>query len=486
MFGTLKSAIPADGDLPPRAHDLTVMGRVLDGTIYDGLPYEFHDERTGADEYIPLRRRRPSVRYNLCRLVVEDSVSLLFGDGHFPQVKCEDKATRDTLAELLKAARINAVMIDAAQRGSVGSVVIRLRVLKDRIFLDVFDTAYLTPEYDPEEPDRLLRVTERRKVKGRDLASVGYTIQSDMMEATHWFVREWGLVAETWFVPQPITEADKPLQIDTERTVQHPFGFVPLVWVRNLPGGNDIDGACTFRPAIETSIEIDYQLSQAGRGLKYSSDPTLLIKEPASEDGNIVRGAANALVVSEQGDAKLLEINGTASAAVIEYVRTLRELALEGIHGNRSNADKVSAAQSGRALEMHHQPLIWLADNLRVTYGGDALLRLCDMIVLASQKITIKLRGKTVHLSPDEPLSLLWPPWFAPTESDKQTMAATLATNRQAGHISQETAVAALSAAYDIENVPAEIARIDSDEAKADARAAAQAAATQVVVTAPG
>jgi len=37
--------------------------------------------------------------------------------------------------------------------------------------------------------------------------------------------------------------------------------------------------------------------------------------------------------VSEKGDARLLEIGGTAAAAVIEYVRTLRELALEGIHG---------------------------------------------------------------------------------------------------------------------------------------------------------
>ena len=68
------------------------------------------------------------------------------------------------------------------------------------------------------------------------------------------------------------------------------------------------DGACTFRAAIETQIEIDYQLSQAGRGLKYSSDPTLLIKEPATTDSEIVKGAGNALVVSEKGDAKLLEI----------------------------------------------------------------------------------------------------------------------------------------------------------------------------------
>ena len=77
--------------------------------------------------------------------------------------------------------------------------------------------------------------------------------------------------------------------------------------------------------AIENQIEIDYQLSQAGRGLKYSSDPTLLIKEPATtEPSEIIKGAGNALVVSEKGDAKLLEIGGTASAAVIDYVASTR------------------------------------------------------------------------------------------------------------------------------------------------------------------
>jgi len=72
-----------------------------------------------------------------------------------------------------------------------------------------------------------------------------------------------------------------------------------------------------------------------------------LIKEPAASDTQIVKGAGNALVVSERGDARLLEIGGTASAAVIEYVRTLRELALESVHGNRANADRLTRRNPG-------------------------------------------------------------------------------------------------------------------------------------------
>jgi len=86
-----------------------------------------------------------------------------------------------------------------------------------------------------------------------------------------------------------------PVEIDLNRTVSHGLGFVPVVWIRNLPGysstGDPNDGMCTFRAAIDTQIEIDYQLSQAGRGLKYSSDPTLLLKEPLGADSDIIKGA---------------------------------------------------------------------------------------------------------------------------------------------------------------------------------------------------
>jgi hypothetical protein len=215
-------------------------------------------------------------------------------------------------------------------RGSVGSVVVLMRVLRGRVFWSVLQSLYLTPDFDPEAPDTLVRVTERYKVRGAALKVAGYDIADDKLQADHWFQRVWDTAAETWFIPQPVTEQDKPPVVDVARTVTHELGFVPMVWIRNLPGGTDPDGWCTFRPAIETVIEIDYQLSQAGRGLKYSSDPTQLIKEPAATDGQMVRSPANALAVGEGGDAKLLEIGGTA-AAVMEYTRGLRKAALESM-----------------------------------------------------------------------------------------------------------------------------------------------------------
>ena len=143
MFRTISDLVPADSDYPERVRLLALFGQVLDGTMYDRLPYEFHEERTASGDYIPLRQRRPSVRYGLARLVVEDSVALLFSEGHFPSFNSSDSAVRDALTAFAQDAALNTVMVEAALRGSVGSVALHLRVLQGRVFVDVLSSTYL-------------------------------------------------------------------------------------------------------------------------------------------------------------------------------------------------------------------------------------------------------------------------------------------------------------------------------------------------------
>jgi hypothetical protein len=464
MFDTIRALIPADPAFAERTWRLDVLTRVLEGRLYDVLPYEFHEERGAGGEYVPLRRRRPSVRYPLAKIVVDDSLSLVFGEGHFPTIECDDARVRAVLGDIVRESGLNQAMLEAALRGSVGSVAVLLRVLRGRVFFKVLPSLYLLPVWQPDAPDTLLRVTECYKVRGRALADQGYEI--DDPNAAYWFQRVWDDTAETWFVPTKASDGP-PTEIDSVRSVTHGLGFVPIVWIKNLPGGDDIDGTCTFRAAVETGIEIDYQLSQAGRGLKYSSDPLLLIREPAGVDNEIVRGAGNALVVSEKGDAKLLEIGGTAAGAVIEYVRFLRELALEGVHGNRASADRLSAPQSGRALELMNQGLIWLADNLRISYGG-ALLALANMIVRASEIYPLTVRGEAVApLDAGARLSLRWPRWYPPDAPDRASDAKTLTTLADGGLLSRETATKSISDVYDIDDVAAELSRIAREKEQA-------------------
>src|SRR5260370_41589240 len=122
MFATIGGLIAVDRDYAPRARRLDIMRRVLGGTLYDVLPYEFHEERGAGGEYIPLRNRRPSVRYPLARIVTEDSLALVFSAGHFPTIDSDDHGLREALQARAGACGRKGVMLDAGLLGGAGAV----------------------------------------------------------------------------------------------------------------------------------------------------------------------------------------------------------------------------------------------------------------------------------------------------------------------------------------------------------------------------
>jgi hypothetical protein len=159
----------------------------------------------------------------------------------------------------------------------------------------------------------------------------------------------------------------------------------------------------------------------------------------------------------------LLEINGTASQAVIDYVRVLRELALESVHGNRADASRLTVPASGRALELMNQGLLWLADNLRVSYGDNGMLPLIRMMLRANKSFALEVDGAVLPaLDANAKLSLRWPDWYPPDSADRQRDAATIVSLVEAGMLSRETALRILAPDYDIADAGEELGRISS------------------------
>ena len=461
----------SDTDYPPRRTRIVALGRVLAGEQYDHIETPFSVERTPNGDYVPLDRRRPTIRTGWCRTVVDDSVSMLFGQGRWPYPSGPgeggtENPTVGALKALIDATQLASTMAEAATVGSVGSVAILFRVLANQPYFDVFPTAYLMPEWDPASPRTLLRVTEKRKVRRADLVASGYTGLPDGYDL-FWFQRQWDALEETWFVPWPCTTVATVPTRDPGRSAVHGLGVVPMVWIRNLPGGDGIDGACTFLGGLNTEIEADYQLSQGGRGLKYSSDPTLLIKEPAGpmEAPTRIGGAASALVVGGDGDAKLLEISGSAADAVTNYVAHLHKYAMGAMHGDASDRDKLGSAQSGRAMELMKQPLIWLTSRLRMSYGDCGVMPLLRLVCLAATKIAGGVYcGEQKYSALDASgLALEWPPFFHPTYGDKLAEATAVTTLVKGGVMSRRKAVQTIGESYDLADLDGELAEIARD-----------------------
>jgi hypothetical protein len=486
MFNYIKSQIDWDKDLSDRSKLIDLFLRVYDGKIYDHLRYYFFQDRDYSGNYIPLHTRQPSVKANFCKLVVDDSVSLLFGTDHFPNVVSENEELRQDLEDVIVEYNLQELMIQAATIGSAGSVCIFLRVFDGVLNFEAKNTKYLTAIFDKKNTKCISKLVERYKVKGSVLLESGYTpSQIKRPNQFYWFHREWDAVAETYYLPYLCNDKDAKPKRDKERSFTHNLGFVPAVWIKNLPSidAEAMDGACTFPVSvIDSNIEFDYQMSQLGRALKYSGDPLLVLKlqddqqvlaqngQP-DENGNqkIVRSSANALVITPEDEAKLLEIGGEACKAVLEFTRAIREYILECLHGNRSNADKVNAAQSGRAMQAMNQALIWLADKLRISYGESGLLDLLKMIIAVSNIPGNGIQVGTkrlINLDKTTKISLRWPAWYPDTPADKVQSANALKTLSDGAFISKETGTKAIADDYHIEDIKQEQNLIEQDQQK--------------------
>jgi hypothetical protein len=111
-----------------------------------------------------------------------------------------------------------------------------------------------------------------------------------------------------------------------------------------------------------------------------------------------------------------------------------------------------------------NQGLIWLADNLRISYGEGGILALAGMVVKASNIFQLSMRGEAVPvLDHNQKLGLRWPRWYPLSADDRLKEAQAVATLANAGQISRGAAVKATAAMNDIQDIEAELNAIEQD-----------------------
>lgn len=470
--------IQVDKDWTERQCKMYLYKLFYEGTVYDNL-IPWHREYSGTGEsanYIPIVKRRPCIIYNMPKIIVNDSVSMLFGSDHYPVARCNDAPTEEELLlKIQRKSNLPAKMLSAARTGSLGSACIVVKVLNRNFYFDVLSTINLWPVFDKYNPRKLVNLREKVKVRGETLVEQGYEIEEKNLRDFFWVQREWTEEEEIYYLPYLCKENDPIILKDEERSAVHDLGFVPAVWIKNTVSCHSIDGECTFRPALDISVEVDYQLSQLARLLRYNSDPTMVIKNPDNlKDQQLIKGSG-ALMLGKDGDAYMLEMSSASTNAVIDYSKFLRELALESVRGNRSNPDKMHTVNSGKALQMLNAQLISLVDEMRICYGDEGLLEVLKMVLMICKSGVYDLEDldgiDPYSLNIDEAIDsmiLHWPSWYPDTSMDDLQEAQTLATLTQNGVISNKTALSHVADKYSITDEDDELGEIEKQNVKND------------------
>lgn len=408
-----------------RYRKLEALGRMLTGELYEDLPFDFSTEKGHDGKYLPLRKRRPSVDFNLAYEITQDTLAELFGDEQFPAVQLVRKGEQlgeqaQILSDLIDAVELQQTICDVYEEGVVGGVGVVVRRSDDGLpFYEILPAKWCEPVYRSAVSTQLAALVVTYPITPEEAEDKfpGITKEKQNEGATlFWYRYVVGPAEEVEYRPLPahlfkrlgeVDEATKAkIEFAEHKRTEHGFkSRTPAIYAKNLGGKQrEIDGPALWWPIRNMCVEIDYTLSQAGRGLRYCADPMLFLRkgdldnsdvpagyestaaggmaEQVDADGSAVRGASQILVGrGKDADAKVLEISAQGITEEREFVRDLREYALEVLGGMKARAEHLKSAPSGAAIDKGLKPLRRLVRRQRRPYGNRALLELLDLTI---------------------------------------------------------------------------------------------------------
>jgi len=501
-----------------RFENLYICDMWLDGEQYSHIKYAFAQEQDGG-QFRKMWERRPSVRLNLPILGAKLTSRKLFAGKHAPRLVHKDEKIQDALKWLARTAKIDWHMLGAVRMGQSGSVALTFAIVDEIPVINVWAGKHCVPKFD--DADQLTELVLCYTVPGYEWMASNEGTRTDCdgkpidVNGDYWYIRTYNdadivtwqaIPAGDW---EPVTgfidstKRDKIKELDK---VPHNAGFVPAMWLRNMPNGNNVDGESSFgRNALSNCIHIDYTLSQLGRGINYMAAPQLMVKGRVMNYektyGNThVFGPAHMLNLpmdrSDPGgagvsgaDAKMIEMTGDGIKVGMEnWVERIKVWTLELMSISRKDPNNIKGAMSGKAIELLDEDFIDFVQILRTSYGEYGSLevakRLSEMLIAAGHEKFKGISEKAIDEIEQE-----WPRLYSPDPEEIKQLVEGISGAITAGLVDPEPGVKWFQTQVDVRSpdatgMPAE--NPPPTEPQTPQTNANNQAQTKVTVTVPG
>lgn len=440
------------------------------------IPPGYYD----AGAQFPLKFRRPTAPYNLVKVIVDRFTATLFSERRHPVLRMEgDSDTEDYIHALAESSRLwPTMMLARTYGGASGSVAVGFQFVGGKPVVEVHDPRWLFPQFKDRIALKLASLEKRYifPVEARDPETGAWG------EVWYWYRRIIDEQSDVVFKPVPVGDGEEPIWEEDVR-VDHNLGFCPVVWVQNLPVLDDIDGDPDCVGIYDLVESIDALLAQANIGTVKNCDPTTKIITDA-DIGEIRKGSGHAIKLPIGSDAGYMEITGSGPEAARKMAEELRRYALEVAQCVLEHPEM--ERRTATEIERVYSTMIAKADILREQYGQRCVIPLVEMMVEAARKLSTSVMGsdgierssvdlpprfrpdsaeKVARvLGPGGLLKIQWPGYFEPTLSDVDLATRSAIAAKAGGLIDAEHASKFVAGYYRIEDVPAMLKQIESEE----------------------
>jgi hypothetical protein len=431
----------------------------------------------------PIKFRRPSAPYHLTKVIVDRFTSLLFSEKRHPKLTIEaDPISEDFVDTIAEEGRLWPTMMQARTfGGATGSVAVGFQFLNGRPYFEVHDPRWVFP-YFADRSTLELSALEKRYVFYHEV----YDKEDERyVSVPFWYRRVIDDEIDTIFKPAIVGDGEEPEWV-VERTVKHNFGFVPVVWIQNLPVVGDIDGLPDAHGTLDMMEAMDTLNAQAQRGVIANCDPTLVISSEAEMSS--VKTGSGAAIHIPSGTVTYLELGGSGPKSARELSQEYRTMVLE-VAQCFLEGDQTSGAMTATEVNRRYSSMLAKADILREQYGERGVKPLLRKVMAASkimQKGGIDAAGNIQRFILDLPpkvikpatetsraqlrerklgagpyrVSLDWPHYFEPSMADVQAAVGAAAAAKTSTLVDDEHATKFVAEYFHVEDIGAMLAKL--------------------------
>lgn len=447
-----------------RTPELELIDSYVNGTQYDGKMD--WNECECSDEYIPLHKRKPRVIYPYAQTLSNRIASKLVGKSVFPGLKIDDSEDDDEfLGVVLKETQFKAKLLQGTKKfASHGSMFMRFKLSEGEMILEHFNPKYCYPKFSQGGELEEMRIQYVWADK-EDLDERGKPTEK-------WFKLVLGKDKDVLYDNPKYVSTAEPVFVPIN-TAEHGLGFVQGEWIRTTEEKHVPDGENMVLPITGFIDALNYNLSQSDRAVSYGLDPQLILSGIDEEEmEGLIKSAYKAWNLGKDGTATFAEIQGSgierAEETRLSFFKNLQDITRvimldpEKIVGN---------AQSAKAMEVLHGPMIELIDELRPQMEK-GMIKLLQKMMVALTKFNAEGQELSIIMPPQyRPTSLsievTWPQVFPLTIQDMQqlvSVAVQLTNNNIASRQTVLKWIMAKGIDLGIEDVEAEVNLVNTQQ----------------------